>query len=241
MPITSSLSQSSTSLNLEEERINKTDGRDQDCTRDLSFIEPCIDSPKNTTSGFNYEGSGLARAIVVSESPTTESILSSARHSGQLGTTNSSYATPSSTTYPISAIDDPLPIVHTYIAIGVRSRLLSHPFKFIRELLPPRIRLREHTLELVSPNRVSTLTVYPLSTCQPSIIVDRRQRTNRVPCSSRIWFPIFEASQNGRRALACSPSTFWVISRLNIEPWMPAAMAVCDVLGIASRTGGYPR
>ena len=56
-----------------------------------------------------------------------------------------------------------------------------------------------------------------------------------------MWFLIFEVSQNGRKALACNPSTFWVISRLNIELCMPAAMAVWDVFGIASRTGGYPK
>lgn len=69
----------------------------------------------------------------------------------------------------------------------------------------------------------------------------RRQHTKSVPCNSRIRFLILDVSQNGLRVSTCNPSTFWVINFLNIEPCMPAAMAVCDVFGFVSRTSGYPR
>jgi len=95
--------------------LNKRIEWDEDGTHDLSFVELCIDSPKNTTSGFNYENLGSAKTVAVSQLPTTEFILPSAKHSRQFGTTNSSYATPSSTTYLISVIGDPpLESVHPH-------------------------------------------------------------------------------------------------------------------------------
>ena len=170
-----------------------------------------------------------------------EFILPSARHFRQLGTTNSSKETPSRSTYSKSMNSSKLDVPHTYITIRVRSRFLSRPLKFIHEFLPLGITLRKRVLELIPVEHMAILAMYSLSIRQPTSDKEWDQRTNRVPCSSRMLFLILEVSQNGLIALTCNPSTFWVINRLNIEPCMPAAMAVWDVFGIASRTGGYPK
>ena len=94
----------------------------------------------------------------------------------------------------------------------------------------------------ISINFVSMRTLNALGECEFMLREDKDWlRTKSEPCSSNIRERIMAASHTFAMALLCSPSTFWVISRDIIDLYCSAASAKCDVLGRASRTGGYPK